>query len=128
VGPAYPRIPVIVYEYVPRDRQLLQHKYVPSVGTDNVPKKYIASYAAPLALSYQDGSEIRKELTKHIKAVIKMPRDIGESTKGDVSMLSFRIYEAVNKYRLTTRQYEKVCLTRDAHYTMPLTVDCRTRS
>lgn len=105
-GPAYPAMVLTVYEFVPSNPVILMLSYVEN-GSSNDCKKFSRSYAPPVGLFGPELSHLKHICLKHIKSVISQERDPGECTLGDTSIMSWKVFEAVNRYRKSSMKPEK---------------------
>jgi hypothetical protein len=119
----YPPIPITVYEFIPLSRQSLQPRRASLVELDDMPLQNTYLDAPPLALLHYDPAEVKDKLSRHVKAVIEVPPDIGETISGETWIVSYKTFEAVNKYRRASGIREKVCLTYDSYFAELLTGD-----
>src|SRR5450432_1460977 len=95
-GPTYPKIYLTAHEFSTSNAEDLALDYV---GTDEKCHKFTRSYAPPWALYKVDRKTLKEVCFKHVKGIINLERDIGEATMGDTSMLSWEVFEALNRYR-----------------------------
>jgi len=119
----YPPIPITVYEFIPLSRQSLQPRHASLVELDDMLVQNTYLHAPPLALLHYDPAKIKDKLSRHVKAVIEVPPDIGETISGETWIVSYKTFEAVNKYRRASDIREKVCLTYNSYFTELLTCD-----
>jgi hypothetical protein len=99
-GPDYPPIRLTVCEFVPKNREFLFLKYVETTNdTGKKCYKFTESFAPPLGLDRDDLVDLREKCKSHVSSIIDRERDIGEATRGDTSMLSWEVFEAINRYR-----------------------------
>jgi hypothetical protein len=99
-GPSYPKIHLWVNEFRPLNEEALALNVVaPKDDGDENSYKFVPSYAPPLGLDAKSVKSLRDLCLEHIKAIIEKARNIGEADQGDVSIVSWKIFEAVNRYR-----------------------------
>lgn len=99
-GPKYDIFHLTITEFRPRDEDFLAFNVVgPKDDGDSQSQRFIASYAPPFGLHRTSAKELKNKCLDHIKSIIEMERDIGEATRGDISMLSWQVFEVVNNYR-----------------------------
>lgn len=103
-GPNYPKIRLRVNEFRPLNQETLALDLVaPKEDGDEQCFKFIQSYAPPLGLDATGGNDLRSLCLEHIKFIIERERDIGEADHGDISIISWKVFEAVNRYRRSNR-------------------------
>ena len=103
-GRDYQPIRLTVHEFLPKNREFLSLKYVGTTSDANEKcHKFTDSFAPPLGLHDDDSVDLKKKLITHIKSIIDRERDIGEATRGDISMLSWEVFEAINRYRRSSQ-------------------------
>jgi hypothetical protein len=99
-GPDYPPIRLTVHEFLPKNLEFLYLKYVGTTnGAGEKCHKFTESFAPPLGIDGDYLVDLRKKCKSHVNSIIDQERDIGEATRGDTSMLSWEIFEAINRYR-----------------------------
>lgn len=99
-GPNYPNICLKVTEFRPLNQETLALNLVaPKEDGEEKCFKFIPSYAPPLGLDDIGTKDLRCLCKKHIKFIIERERDIGEADQGDISIISWKVFEAVNRYR-----------------------------
>ena len=99
-GPTYPKMRLTATEFRPLNQKILALKLVASkADTDGQCLKFIPSYAPPFGLYCVRAEELRHICLEHIKAIIEKERDVGEADQGDISIISWKAFEAVNRYR-----------------------------
>jgi hypothetical protein len=99
-GPTYPKMRLTATEFRPLNQEILALNLVASKeDTDGQCFKFIPSYAPPFGLDRVSAKELRKICLEHIKAIIEKERDVGEADQGDISIISWKAFEAVNRYR-----------------------------
>lgn len=99
-GPCYRTIELSVTEFLPLDKDFLAFNIVaPAQSTNGPCQRFIPSYAPPFGLCDPRLDDLKKVCSDHIKAIIKKERSFGEAKHGDVSIISFKAFEAVNRYR-----------------------------
>lgn len=99
-GPDHPPITMIVYEFIPANRQFLALYHAPSNNNDPMPNLEKV-YAPPFGLvENNDTNKLRESCREHIKTMIKYSR---ASQKAAFGTLSYEIYESVNHYRQSKR-------------------------
>jgi hypothetical protein len=97
-GPDYPKMHLIVTEFVPSNREFLSLTYVEkaAAGDDH---KFAHSYAPPLGVYDTVKQNLEKNCLSHMKSIITQSRSLGELLHGDTSVISWKAFEAVNRYR-----------------------------
>jgi hypothetical protein len=99
-GPYYPGICLTAHEFQPINPKFLALDYIePSTRGTDQHQKYTPSYAPPIGLYGISQDKLRQVCLKHIKAIIEQERHDGEYTQGDISEVSWKTFEAVNRYR-----------------------------
>lgn len=99
-GPDYPKINLIVTEFRPLNVEFLAFNVVgPGEGTDGECQRFTPSYAPPFGLHDTSPEDLKSMCLNHIKSIIKQERDVGEANHGDISIISWKVFEAVNRYR-----------------------------
>jgi hypothetical protein len=99
-GPNYPKIHLRVTEFRPLNQEILALNLVASKeNTADQCNKYIPSYAPPFGLCDVSAKELRSICLEHIKAIIEEERDIGEADQGDISIITWKAFEVLNRYR-----------------------------
>jgi len=99
-GPIYDKLRLTVTEFQPRNEDFLALNYVgPKDDTNDQCQTFIPSYAPPFGLHHTSAKELKTKCLDHIISIIGRERDIGEATRGDISIMSWKIFEAVNNYR-----------------------------
>jgi hypothetical protein len=99
-GPEYEKLHLTVTEFRPRNEDFLVLDIVGLKDeTNNQYQGFIPSYAPPFGLRRTSAKELRKKCLDHIISIIEQERDIGEATRGDISIISLKIFEAVNNFR-----------------------------
>jgi hypothetical protein len=104
-GAAYPVMALTVYEFVPSNREFLKLSYVRSSSRRDL-QVFECSYAPPLGLYGADVDHLKHICLDHIKSIISQERDPGEFTRGDTSIISWKVFEAVNRYRKSSKEFE----------------------
>jgi hypothetical protein len=98
-GSEYENLRLTVTEFRPRNKDILALNFVGPKDTNSQCQMYIPSYSPPLGLYRTSAKELKKKCLAHIESIIETERDIDEVTEGDVSIISWKIFEAVNNYR-----------------------------
>jgi hypothetical protein len=99
-GPIYENLRLTVTEFLPRNEDFLALNFVgPKDDANGQCQRFIPSYAPPFGLHRTSAKELKKKCRNHIMSIIEMERDIGEATRGDISIVTWKIFEAVNNYR-----------------------------
>jgi len=99
-GPQYPIIYLRVTEFRPLKHEVLSFDYLgPSTSAGYQSQSITTSYSPPLGLYKISRKELRLVCLNHIKAIIEQDRQVGEVTEGDISIISWRVFETVNRYR-----------------------------
>jgi hypothetical protein len=111
-GPEYPTFTLMAREFLPSDSALnsgfLALPYVAKKHTRESHHTFTHSYAPPLALYDPDSNDLREKCSVHLKSIVERERDVGEATRGDTSMLSWKVFEAINHYRKSYKPNEQV--------------------
>jgi hypothetical protein len=101
-GPNYPKMRLKVTEFLPLNQDILALNLVASKeDTADQCLKFIPSYAPPFGLHHVSAKELRNICLEHIKAIIERERDIGEVDQGDISIITWKAFEAANRYRIS---------------------------
>jgi hypothetical protein len=99
-GPDYPVIRLTATEFLSLNHEFLAINYViPNKDTDGQCQKFTRSYAPPIGLFGIRPEDLRSKCSDHIRSIISQERDVGEAKYGDISMISWKAFEAVNRYR-----------------------------
>ncbi len=99
-GPNYPKIRLRATEFRALTEESIALDLVaPDGDTEDHCFKFIQSYAPPLGLHGISARELRRLCIDHIKSIIDKKRDKGEADQGDISLISWKAFEAVNRYR-----------------------------
>ena len=109
-GPQYPSLRLVVHEFQPKIEEFLVLPYIGN-STGNKGYEFTPSYAPPVGLHGTDFQDVEEKCSSHIDSIIEQERDIEEAASGDTSMLSWKIYQAVNEYRQSCAPNEQVCNT-----------------
>jgi hypothetical protein len=123
-GPDYPSIYLTATEFQPLKLDFLSFKYVaPNKNTDEQPQKFSTSYAPPIGLHGFSSADLQKTCLNHIRSIINRERSVGEADLGDTSTISWKIFEAVNRYRRSSPETANVSRSSTMIYIQVLTVD-----
>ena len=99
-GPNYAKMRLKATEFRPLNQDILVLNLVASKeDTANQCLKFIPSYAPPFGLYCVSAEELRNICLEHINAIIEKERDVGEADQGDISIISWKAFEAANRYR-----------------------------
>lgn len=99
-GPIYDKLRLTITEFEPQNEDFLALNFVgPKDDTNSPYQRFIPSYAPPFGLHRTSAKELKTNCRHHIESIIEKERDIGEATRGDISIISWKIFEAVNNYR-----------------------------
>jgi hypothetical protein len=94
-----------VTEFRPLDEDFLALNIVdPEERTDDQRQRFIQSYAPLFGLRNSNSEILKIACSEHIRAIIKREREFGEAVYGDISILSWKAFEAVNPYRRSSRE------------------------
>jgi hypothetical protein len=104
-GAGYPVMMLTVYEFVPSNPEFLKLSYVRSSSRKDS-QMFARSYAPPLGLYGAEVDHLRYICLDHIKSIISQDRDPGEFIWGDTSIISWKVFEAVNRYRKSSEKFE----------------------
>jgi hypothetical protein len=63
------------------------------------------SYAPPLDLYNTEVDYLRYICLDYIKSIISQERDPKEIIWGDISIISWKVFEAVNRYRKSSKKF-----------------------
>jgi hypothetical protein len=103
-GPRYPAIHLTAYEFRPLSRESLALEYiVPSMSASNQRQWSTKFYSLPIGLNENNRKDLRGVCVNHIRSIIEQEQHADEVTEGDISIISWRIFEAVNRYRRSSR-------------------------
>lgn len=116
-GSAHPPLAITVHEYIPPSCESLQPRHASLVKVDDIHLQNNCSDSPPLVLLRYDPAEVKDKLLRHVKAVIEIPPDISEAISGETWIVSYKTFEAVNKYRRASDTCEKVCTTFGSYFT-----------
>lgn len=97
-GPDYPKMQLIVTEFVPSNREFLSLTFVEKAATGD-DHEFAHSYAPPLGVCDTVKQNLEKICLSHMKSIITQSRSLGEIIHGDTSVISWKAFEAVNRYR-----------------------------
>ncbi len=97
-GPGYPKILLMATEFVPSNREFLSLSYVAHVATADYPR-FLPSYAPPLGVYGTGKIDLKKLCLSHINSIIEQGHSPTECELGDTSRISWKVFDAVNRYR-----------------------------
>jgi hypothetical protein len=116
-GPEYDNMHLTVTEFEPKNEDFLAFNLVgPKDDTNNHSQRFIPSYAPPFGLHRASTKELKSKCLDHIKSIIQKERDIGEATRGDISIISWKVYEAINNYRKSNGRNSDVSNSFSTHH------------
>jgi len=99
-GPEYEKIHISVTEFQPRNEEFLALNFVATQHEkDGEYQRFIPSYAPPFGLHGAGAKGLKNKCQDHIRSIIEKERHSGEAKRGDTSLISWNIFEAVNNYR-----------------------------
>jgi hypothetical protein len=107
-GPTYPKIPLLVCEFRPKNREFLSLPQLVPCGSDSQARAIVHDYALPLGLPESSLKLLRRACIDHIKSIVEGPRNPGEWKYGDTSKVSWMVFEATDRYRRATQVPGKV--------------------
>ena len=109
-GSKYPSFSLTVYEFVPLSEDVTSLEYMKSPVALGL-KSFSRTYAPPISLYQYDQKKLKEKCLKHIEAVGKMPRDVREHTRGDMSPVVIKLIDIITEYHQTIDPDGKVILT-----------------
>jgi len=99
-GPHYPIMHLTANEFKPLKHEVPSLDYLgPSTRAGDQSQSITISYSLPIGLYKNSRKDLRVMCLNHIKSIIEQDRHVGEVTEGDISIISWRVFEAVNRYR-----------------------------
>lgn len=112
-GPTYPIIVLTAHEFIVSNREFLELEYITSdIPTDESPKRFQKSYSPPWGVYGSELCSVKQKILRHVKDIIRGPRDREEAESDETSIISWKLAEAVNAYRQSSKvSSKKVILT-----------------
>ncbi len=90
-------------EFQPADEKFLELIELKIDDKDKKSAKFTQHYAPPYGLSQVAAKGLGENLQDHIEAIVEGPRNRGELKQGDMSIVSWEIWEAIDQYRRATK-------------------------
>jgi hypothetical protein len=108
-GPHYPAMHLAVDELVPRSHEFPGLDYiVPSMSASDQRQWFTKFCSLPFGMNENSRKGLREVCVNHIGSIIEQEQHIGEATEGDISIISWKVFEAVNRYRRSSCENRNV--------------------
>ena len=109
-GPEYPPILITVREFRPRNVNFLALQHIEKIEKREGGQEHrlSPSYAPPFGLISRDNPDLGEKCLNHIKAIANMKRDHNEVEFGQMSEVSWKILDIIDRYRRATESSNNV--------------------
>lgn len=103
-GPHYDAIKLTAYEFLPLNLEFLTLDNVFLItSTSDQRQRFTPSYSLPIGLRGSIPKGLRSLCLEHIKSIIEQERHVGEVNEEEMSMISWSVFESVNRYRKSSQ-------------------------
>ncbi|KAF4627341.1 hypothetical protein G7Y89_g10813 [Cudoniella acicularis] len=113
-GNAYPPMVLPLRGFCAVDEEFLAVERIDEEASTLEQVKLVRRYALPLGIPSADTILLKKLCLQHIKSIISQDRDSSEGEFGEISVISWKIFNAIERYRKETMKSRRSSLLEKA--------------